>query len=70
MNRLLDLLAVYSESEDLINIGAYVAGTNPKLDEAIAHPPATTGEIKRAGQGKRKKRQPVSFDIPTTKPRQ
>ena len=38
-----------------------------KLDEAIAHPPATTGEMKRAGQGKRKKRKPVSFDTAETK---
>jgi len=34
--RLRDLLAVYRESEDLINIGAYVAGSNPRVDEAIA----------------------------------
>lgn len=32
-----DLLAVYRESEDLINIGAYVKGTNPKLDDAIKY---------------------------------
>jgi len=29
------LLAVYKESEDLINIGAYQRGTNPTIDEAI-----------------------------------
>ncbi len=29
-------LAVYRESEDLINIGAYTAGTNEKVDKAIA----------------------------------
>lgn len=29
------LLAVYKESEDLINIGAYQRGTNPSIDEAI-----------------------------------
>lgn len=33
---LLELLAVYSESEDLINIGAYVSGSSPKVDQAIA----------------------------------
>lgn len=32
---ILELLAVYRESEDLINIGAYEAGSNPKLDQAI-----------------------------------
>ena len=34
--RLRDLLATYSEAEDLINIGAYVKGSNPKIDESIA----------------------------------
>jgi len=29
------LMAVYQENEDLIAIGAYKSGTNPKLDEAI-----------------------------------
>jgi len=36
---LLDLIAQYRESEDLINIGAYVKGTNPKVDEAIRRKP-------------------------------
>ncbi len=30
-----DLMAAYKRSEDLINIGAYVQGTNPKLDQAV-----------------------------------
>ncbi len=30
-----DNLAVYEESEDLINVGAYVKGSNPKIDEAL-----------------------------------
>ena len=34
--RLRDILQVYKEAEDLINIGAYVASSNPKIDEAIA----------------------------------
>ncbi|MDR2768651.1 MAG: FliI/YscN family ATPase [Treponema sp.] len=29
------LMAVYGESEDLINVGAYHRGTNPAIDEAI-----------------------------------
>lgn len=29
-------MAVYRESEDLINVGAYKKGTNPEIDEAIA----------------------------------
>jgi flagellum-specific ATP synthase len=34
-NKLKETLATYSKSEDLINIGAYVAGSNPKIDYAI-----------------------------------
>jgi flagellum-specific ATP synthase len=34
--RVRELLATYERSEDLINIGAYQKGSNPRLDEAIA----------------------------------
>ncbi|MCB2183837.1 MAG: flagellar protein export ATPase FliI [Desulfobulbaceae bacterium] len=34
-HRFLETLATYRRSEDLINIGAYAAGTNPKIDTAI-----------------------------------
>lgn len=30
-----DLLSVYRQNQDLISIGAYVSGTNPKLDRAV-----------------------------------
>ena len=33
---LLNLMAAYQEAEDLINIGAYVDGSNPRIDRAIA----------------------------------
>lgn len=33
--RVQELMAVYAESEDLILLGAYAAGTNPVLDQAI-----------------------------------
>jgi flagellum-specific ATP synthase len=33
--RIREALALYRQSEDLINLGAYVSGTNPKLDAAI-----------------------------------
>ncbi len=31
----LEHLAVYREAEDLVNIGAYVEGSNPKIDQAL-----------------------------------
>ena len=33
--RLKNVLATYSEAEDLINIGAYKNGSNPEIDYAI-----------------------------------
>ena len=33
--KLIDLVYTYQSSEDLINIGAYVKGSNPKIDKAI-----------------------------------
>ena len=30
-----DILSIYNKNEDLISIGAYKAGTNPRLDEAV-----------------------------------
>jgi flagellum-specific ATP synthase len=29
------MLATYREAEDLINIGAYVRGSNPRIDRAV-----------------------------------
>jgi flagellum-specific ATP synthase len=34
--RLLNAMAVYADAEDMVNLGAYVRGTNPQLDQAIA----------------------------------
>lgn len=34
--RVRELVAIYRESEDLINIGAYVKSSNPKIDRAIS----------------------------------
>lgn len=34
--QLRELLAVYEDARDLINIGAYVAGSNPRIDRALA----------------------------------
>jgi flagellum-specific ATP synthase len=35
-SHLRDLLAAYKESEDLITVGAYARGSNPKVDKAIS----------------------------------
>jgi flagellum-specific ATP synthase len=35
-DKIKNILATYREAEDLINIGAYVRGTNPKIDYAIS----------------------------------
>ncbi len=37
--RFKEIMATYSEAEDLINIGAYAKGTNPKIDDAIERYP-------------------------------
>jgi flagellum-specific ATP synthase len=37
--RLRRMLAVYREAEDLINVGAYVEGSSPEIDEAIEKMP-------------------------------
>ena len=41
--RIREALAIYRQSEDLINLGAYAAGSNPRLDSAIK----SRGEIMR-----------------------
>ena len=33
------MIATYTEAEDLINVGAYVSGSNPEIDEAIKKMP-------------------------------
>lgn len=42
-----DLMATYKRSEDLINIGAYVTGTNPKVDLAITLKPEIESLLKQ-----------------------
>jgi len=45
--KLKDLLATYKEAEDLINIGAYTKGTNPKIDLAISKMDAINAFLKQ-----------------------
>lgn len=42
-----DLLATYKEAEDLINIGAYEHGSNPKIDRAIEYIDSINGFLKQ-----------------------
>ncbi|MFC1490840.1 FliI/YscN family ATPase [Candidatus Latescibacterota bacterium] len=35
VQKLIEMYAVYAEAEDMINIGAYVVGSNPNIDKAI-----------------------------------
>ena len=45
--RIRDLIATYKEAEDLINIGAYSKGSNPKIDEAMGKINAINGFLKQ-----------------------
>lgn len=45
--KLREALTHYREAEDLINLGAYVAGSNPQVDEAIALQPAVTAFLRQ-----------------------
>ena len=43
-----ETMATYNQSEDLINIGAYKAGTNPGIDYAVARIEGMTSYLKQA----------------------
>jgi flagellum-specific ATP synthase len=45
--KLREAMAVYSESKDLIDLGAYAPGTNPALDAAIRMQPEITAFLKQ-----------------------
>ncbi|MGB0454588.1 MAG: FliI/YscN family ATPase [Bacteriovoracaceae bacterium] len=42
-----NLMAAYKENEDLINVGAYVRGSNPNVDKAISIYPELMGLLKQ-----------------------
>src|SRR6202035_1574086 len=50
IQKLREALALYHESQDLIQLGAYVAGTNPKLDAAIRCRPEILDFLKQDSQ--------------------
>jgi flagellar biosynthesis/type III secretory pathway ATPase len=42
-----DLMATYKKSEDLINIGAYKRGSNPRIDASIDRSDAISGFLRQ-----------------------
>lgn len=42
-----EMLATYRDSQDLVEVGAYAAGTNPKLDRALALMPALNSFLRQ-----------------------
>lgn len=46
-NKLKETMAIYRKAEDLINIGAYVSGSNPKIDYAIEMIEKINGYLKQ-----------------------
>ncbi|RJO65993.1 MAG: FliI/YscN family ATPase [Myxococcales bacterium] len=46
-NKIRELLASYKKAEDLINIGAYVKGANPRIDEALSRIDAITNFLRQ-----------------------
>jgi len=46
-NQMKDLMAAYARSEDMINIGAYVKGSSPKIDHAIEMAPRIEAFLKQ-----------------------
>jgi flagellum-specific ATP synthase/type III secretion protein N (ATPase) len=51
-NRVKTLMAAYRENEDLINIGAYVAGSNPMVDKSIRIHEPLTGFLQQSRAGR------------------
>lgn len=51
-----DQLAAYEESRDLVEVGAYVAGTNPRTDRALARRDAVLDFLRQGTH------EPVAFD--------
>lgn len=50
VQRVFELLAAYREAEDLINIGAYVKGSNPKIDDALLNTPKIQAFLQQSSE--------------------
>jgi flagellum-specific ATP synthase len=46
-HKMREYLALYAEAKDLIEIGAYVEGSNPRIDEALRHINAINGFLRQ-----------------------
>jgi flagellum-specific ATP synthase len=46
--RMRNVLATYKKAEDLINIGAYVHGSNPKIDESLSYIDKVNGFLRQS----------------------
>ena len=51
-NKLASVMATYKKSEDLINIGAYVAGSNPQIDYAVKKIPEINAFLRQSVEEK------------------
>ena len=50
IQKLREALALYHDSQDLIQLGAYAAGTNPKLDACIRSRPEILNFLRQDAQ--------------------
>jgi hypothetical protein len=48
VSKIRDLMATYNDAEDLIQIGAYVRGSSPNIDQAIHFQPAIQAFLRQA----------------------
>ena len=51
-NELKNIMSIYRDSEDLINIGAYAEGSNPDIDMAISKNPSIKGFLTQSTEEK------------------
>jgi flagellum-specific ATP synthase len=51
-NEMINIMATYRKAEDLINIGAYVAGTNPDIDYALKMMPKVNAFLRQGMEEK------------------
>jgi flagellum-specific ATP synthase len=65
--RMRNLMATYDANVDLISIGAYKSGTNPVLDDAIAHIDKINGLLQQRVEEKFTFEETVQLMVDTAK---